>query len=63
MKKMKKYYLMAIDLKNVDAMQILAEYYNIGEDYEEVELYYLMSIDLKNVDAMKILANYYQSDM
>ena len=32
---MKKYYLMAIDLGDVDAMNILAEYYK--EDYEKMK--------------------------
>jgi len=34
-------------LKNVDAMQNLAEYYKEDEDYEDMEKYYLMAIDLK----------------
>jgi len=59
-KKMKKYYEMAIDLKNANAMNNLGGYYHMVEkDYEKMKKYYLMSIDLKNANAMNNLGGYY----
>ncbi len=46
---MKKYYLMAIELKNCFAMNGLGNYYeNIERNYELMKKYYLMAIDLDN---------------
>ena len=42
---MKKYYLMAINEDDVDAMNSLADYYKDIKDYEEMKKYYLMAID------------------
>jgi TPR repeat protein len=56
---MKKYYLMAIDLGNSDAMNNLAYYYYTKDDFEKMEKYYLMAIELGNSNAMKNLATYY----
>jgi len=43
---MKKYYLMAIDLGNINSMVGLARYYdNIEKNYDMMKKYYLMAID------------------
>ena len=58
---MKKYYLMAIDLNNSDAMNKLGIYYQIIEkNYDETKKYYLMAIELNNDTSMYNLAIYYQ---
>ena len=47
--KAEKYYLMAIEKGNVDAMNNLGiYYYNIKKDYEKAEKYYLMAIEKGN---------------
>jgi TPR repeat protein len=56
---MKKYYLMAIEKGNVDAMFLLGWYYH--DIYNEDELtkkYYLMAIDKGNITAMIKLGDY-----
>ena len=58
---MKKYYLMAIDYNNVDAMNNLAiYYYDFENNWDLMKKYYLMAIDLNNTDAMNTMGNYYQ---
>ena len=47
-----KYYLMAIELNNSDAMTNLAYYYDEIKDYDNMKKYYLMAIELNNSDAM-----------
>jgi len=57
--KMKKYYLMAIELNDSNAMNSLGYYYqNIEKDYDEMKKYYLMAIELNNDSAMNKLNNY-----
>jgi TPR repeat protein len=57
---MKKYYLMAIDLGNVDAMDNLGYYYqNTEKNYDLMKKYYLMAIDLGSAFAMNNLGSYY----
>jgi hypothetical protein len=59
---MLKYYLMAIEKSNTDAMNNLANYYQrIDDNYEEMMKYYLLAIKKGNVNAMNSLAWYYQS--
>jgi hypothetical protein len=68
-KEMIKYFLMAIELKNSDAMHNLGKFYEyndnyilgfyISNNYEKMEKYYLMAIELENVNAMFNLAKYY----
>ena len=56
---MKKYYLMAIELKNDKAMIDLGYYYYyIEKNYDEMKKYYLMAIELNNIGAMVILGYY-----
>jgi TPR repeat protein len=51
MKKLKKYYLMAIDKGNNAAMYNLGWYYHfIEKNYDEAKKYYLMAIDKGNSD-------------
>ena len=58
---MKKYYLMAIELNDSDAMYNLASYYqNIEKDYDNMKKYYLMAIELNNSRAMNNLAYHYR---
>jgi uncharacterized protein YcgL (UPF0745 family) len=58
---MKKYYLMAIALNNVGAMNNLGSYYQLVEKNDELmKKYYLMAIALNNVEAMNNLGYYYQ---
>ena len=58
---MKKYYLMAIELNNVYAMDNLGSYYiDIEENYDEMKKYYLMAIELNHVCAMHNLGLFYQ---
>src|SRR5438552_2937590 len=57
---MKKYYLMAIDKGNSDAMNNLGYYYDkIEENYDLMKKYYLMAIEKRNYDAAKNLLKYY----
>ena len=59
---MKKYYLMAIDKDNIDAMSLLGYYYEtIEKDYKQMKKYYLMAIDKEDTYAMGALGNYYQT--
>ena len=59
---MKKYYLMAIDLNNIDAMIVLGFYYQyVEKNYDEMKKYYLMAIDLNNTKAMNDLGFHYQN--
>ena len=54
---MKKYYLMAIEKGNSNAMNNLAFYYeDIENNYDEMKKYYLMAIEKGNYDAMNNLA-------
>jgi TPR repeat protein len=58
---MKKYYLMAIELNDAEAMNNLGCYYkNIEKDYENAKKYYLMAIELNNSKAMFNLGSYYE---
>ena len=57
---MKKYYLMAIELNDSDAMFNLGHYYHqIEINYDEMKKYYLMAIKLNNSLAMNNLGAYY----
>ena len=59
---MKKYYRMAIDKGNSDAMLKLGVYYQtIEKDYNIMKKYYRMAIDKENSSAMFNLAVYYQT--
>ncbi len=59
---MKKYYLIAIDKGNSDAMCNLGLYYeSIEKNYELMNKYYLMAIDKQNSVAMNNLGYYYQN--
>ena len=51
----KKYYLMAIDKGNSDAMVNLGYLYKKEKNYEETKKYYLMAIDKGNSDAISNL--------
>ena len=57
---MKKYYLMAIDMCDSDAMTNLGNFYNIEKNYDLMKKYYLMAIEQNNSYAMTYLGNYYQ---
>jgi TPR repeat protein len=58
---MKKYYLMAIDKGNDDAMYNLGHYYQFKEkNYDLMKKYYLMAIDKENSYAMNNLGHYYR---
>ena len=57
---MKKYYLIAIDMYNSDAMFRLVYYYfHIEKNYNLMLKYYLMSIKQNNLHAMDELGYYY----
>ena len=57
---MKKYYLMAIEKNNHNAMNNLGKYYQfIEKNYSLMEKYYLMAIEKNNETAASNLANYY----
>ena len=61
-KKMKKYYEMAIDLKNANAMNNLGYYYqDVEKDYEKMKKCYEMSIELNNATSMNNLGTYYHT--
>ena len=50
---MEKYYLMAVENYNVDAMYSLAIYHqDITKDYQQMEKYYLMAIDGGDIYSM-----------
>ena len=56
----KKYYLMAIDKNNLEAMNNLGTlYYMIEKNYELAKKYYLMAIDNDNDNSMFNLGNLY----
>ena len=58
---MKKYYFMAIDMKNNDAMYKFGNYYEfIEKNYDNMKKYYLMAIDNGNTNAMINLGDYYE---
>ncbi len=59
---MMKYYLMAIDCGNNDAMNNLAIYYQNIKDYDNMMKYFLMAIENNNVIAMNNLACYYKKN-
>ena len=54
-----KYYRMAINLGNTDAMNNLACYYKKEKDYVQAIQYYQMASELDNTNAMCNLARYY----
>ncbi len=58
---MEKYYLMAIELGNADAMNNLGVYHShVTKNYAEIEKYYLMAIELGHADAMSNLGLYHR---
>ena len=57
---MKKYYLMAIEHGNSDAMNNLGLYYEKIKEYATMKKYYLMAIKHNNITAMINLALYYK---
>ena len=57
---MKKYYLMAIEMGDLNAMFNLGLYYKKIENYEEMKKYYLMAIEKGESIAMNNLGQYYQ---
>ena len=57
-----KYYLMAIDKDNINAMNNLAMYYESIHDYDNTVKYYLMAIDKGCSSAMNNLGHYYFYD-
>ena len=54
-----KYYQMALELGNTDAMCNLACYYDKEKDYDQAIQYYQMASELDNTNAMCNLARYY----
>ena len=57
---MEKYYLMAIDLGDSNAMHDYGYYhFNVTKNYPEMEKYYLMAINLGDSDTMTNYANYH----
>ena len=59
---MEKFYKLAIDKGNEEAMFSLAYYHDsITHNYEEMEKYYLMAIDKGNEEAMFNLAYYHDN--
>ena len=57
---MKKYYLMAIEKGNVNAIESLAYYYRYVEtNYDQTKKYYLMAFEKGNMDGILLLADYY----
>ena len=60
--KMKKYYLMASEKGDSDAMTNLGNYYEtMEEDYDKMKKYYLMAIDKGDSNAMYYLGHYYEN--
>jgi TPR repeat protein len=57
---MKKYYLLAIEKGNVNAMFNLAIHYDNTQNYEQMKKYYLMAIEKDDSDAMFEMGEYYQ---
>ena len=57
----KKYYLMAIENGNAEAMNNLTYYYeDIEKDYDEAKKYYLMAVEKGCIISIDNLARYYQ---
>ena len=56
---MEKYYLMAIEEGDTDAIWRLADYYKKQRDYINMEKYYIMSSEHGDSDAMFNLGQYY----
>jgi len=56
---MLKYYNMAIELGNRDAMYSLAHYYHLDNKYEEMLKYYMMAIELGCIQSMTNLGIFY----
>jgi TPR repeat protein len=54
-----KYYLMAIDKKDPDAMHNLGAYYKEHKDYENMKKYYLMAVEQDYEISMNALGFYY----
>ena len=57
---MKKYYEIAIEKGNTDAMIRLGSYYEEQKDYYNMKKYYEMAIEKGDTDAMTILGDYYK---
>ena len=57
---MKKYYLMAIEDGNSDAMHNLGFHFENNKNYDEMKKYYLMAIENGNSSAMNNLGVYYK---
>ena len=55
-----KYYLLAVDYNNSDAMNRLGLYYYMKEKYDFVIKYILMAVDNNNYESAGCLAHYYQ---
>ena len=60
---MEKYYRMASELKNTEAMFNLGIYYAYNKKSDEMEKYYKMASDLKHVGAMTNLGIYYYNKL
>ncbi len=61
--KAEKYYLMAVEHGDVDAMYNLGVlYYNEFKDYNRAEKYYLMAVEYGSVDAMNNLGLLYENE-
>ena len=58
---MKKYYMLAIDLKNSSAMNNLGHYYESIEKYDEMTKWYTMAIKNNNSNAMNNLGYHYEN--
>ena len=63
-KKAEKYYLMAVDKGNIDAMNFLAILYKAEfKDYKKAEKYFLIAVDKGNVTAINNLAILYHTEI
>jgi TPR repeat protein len=58
--KMVKYYEMAVELNDVDAMIYFGGFYEKYGGYHNVEKYYKMAIELNSNNAMNLLAQYHE---
>ncbi len=58
---MKKYYTMALEKGNLNAMKNLGDYYYRNDNCELMKKYYLMAIDKGDTDAMNKLGYYYNT--
>ena len=62
--KMKKYFLMSIELNNAKAMHNLGLYYqHIEKNYDEMKKYYLMAIKLNNNFSINNFCNFYKKEI